>query len=73
MSRSQVEHELLRPSAGTDGYLTIDRWRNEAAFASFLRDHEGAYKALDAHCETLTVHETRVGAFLAGPPESKVS
>jgi len=48
---------------GGDRYATLDRWRDEDAFAAFKADHEGAYDALDAECAALTTSEHKVGAF----------
>jgi heme-degrading monooxygenase HmoA len=55
--------ELLRPTGDDAAYVTIDRWRSAEDFAVFLRDHDEAYAALDAHCESLTSDEVRIGIF----------
>lgn len=53
--------QLLR---GEDGaYLTIDSWRDRAAFDAFLGAHRDAYEALDLETEPLTRCETRIGDF----------
>lgn len=53
--------ELLHD--GGDRYATLDRWRDEAAFAAFKAEHQGPYDALDAQCAALTKSEHKVGAF----------
>jgi heme-degrading monooxygenase HmoA len=53
--------ELLHDGEGR--YATLDRWRDEAAFAAFKAVHHAAYDALDAECAALTIAEHKVGAF----------
>ena len=55
--------ELLRDSAGSGRYLTIDRWRSAAAHEAFLAERRGEYDALDRACESLTETEELVGRF----------
>jgi heme-degrading monooxygenase HmoA len=53
--------ELLHDGGGR--YATLDRWRDEAAFAAFKADHQAAYDALDTQCAALTASEHKLGAF----------
>ncbi len=53
--------ELLQDGKGR--YVTLDRWRDEAAFNAFKADHQNAYDALDAECAALTTAEHKLGAF----------
>ncbi len=48
----------------TDGeYLTIDNWRNEAAWENFSSRFAEDYAALDTACATLTEAEERIGIY----------
>ena len=49
--------ELYRDAARADRFLTIDRWRNEADWRSFLQAFALAYHALDAELEGLAAAE----------------
>jgi len=44
-------------------YVTIDMWRSRAHFDAFHRRHHGEYQRIDALCESLTLHEERLGAW----------
>ena len=49
---------------GTSGrYLTLDRWRDRAAYAAFRHSAAADYAALDTGFESLTVAEREIGAF----------
>lgn len=63
-----VRTDLLR---GTDGgYLSLDLWRDEGAFAAFQEQRRAAYEALDRRCEALTECEEKIGTFtLVGASE----
>ena len=52
---------------GAASYVTIDRWRVEADWLRFLKEHGDEYRALDRRCERLTADETEIGAFKAVP------
>lgn len=43
--------ELYRDAARADRFLTIDRWRHEADWRSFLQAFGPAYDSLDAQLE----------------------
>lgn len=53
--------ELL--AAGAGRYLTLDRWRDRAAYAAFRQSAAADYAALDTGFESLTVAEREIGAF----------
>ena len=54
--------ELFRDAGSPTGYLTLDHWKSEAAFAAFKSEHADEYKRLDAGFEDLTASEERLGA-----------
>jgi heme-degrading monooxygenase HmoA len=49
--------ELYRDAARADRFLTIDRWRNEEDWRSFLQAFAPAYHSLDAQLEGLAAAE----------------
>jgi heme-degrading monooxygenase HmoA len=55
--------QLLRDEAEPGRYLTIDTWRDTAAFEAFQREHPADYQALDRECEGLTRSERCLGRF----------
>ena len=55
--------DLLRDVYIPGNYLTIDRWASEAAFRTFRKEHDADYETLDRSCDSLTLRETRIGAF----------
>jgi heme-degrading monooxygenase HmoA len=52
--------ELYRDAARPGRFLTIDRWRNEQDWRSFLHAFSPAYESLDAQLEGLAVTERSV-------------
>jgi heme-degrading monooxygenase HmoA len=62
-SQSYLGTELLRDVYIPGSYLTIDRWRSEADFRAFRKNHDADYEALDRSCDALTTRETRIGAY----------
>lgn len=55
---------LLLHDREVDGrYLTIDRWKSEAAYLAFRTSFAQEYAALDAACERLTTREVPLGTF----------
>jgi len=52
-----VGTELYHDAARADRFLTIDRWRNEEDWRSFLRAFAPAYHSLDAQLEGLAAAE----------------
>jgi len=57
--------ELLKDSGDGHTYLTLDRWRDRAAYEAFLARREAEYAALDAQGMALTASEERIGIFVA--------
>ena len=49
--------ELYRDAVRVDRFLTIDRWRNEEDWQSFLHAFGPAYESLDAQLEGLAAAE----------------
>ena len=60
-SEGYLGTELMRGSDGT--YLAIDRWTTEEAYRAFKDADAVRYAELDAHCEALTLEETRLAAI----------
>ena len=54
---------LLADRSEAGRYLTIDRWRDEAAYRAFRETFAGQYTALDQACEGLTEHEESLGSY----------
>ncbi|WP_133500615.1 antibiotic biosynthesis monooxygenase family protein [Cognatilysobacter terrigena] len=55
---------LLLMDPSTSGrYVTIDRWRDEAAFDAFRTTFATEYEQLDRECEHLTLREQALGVF----------
>jgi heme-degrading monooxygenase HmoA len=52
--------ELYRDAARPGRFLTIDRWRNEQDWRSFLNAFSLAYESLDAQLEGLAATERSV-------------
>jgi len=46
-----------------DSWLTVDRWRSEAAFEAFMAAHRVDYEALDRATEGWTIEELRLGLW----------
>jgi heme-degrading monooxygenase HmoA len=42
-------------------YITIDHWISSKAYETFHKKYRSAYKALDAHCRSLTEDEKLIG------------
>ena len=53
--------ELLRLDGDAPIYLTIDRWRDPAAFEQAKQAFADDYAELDRRCEALTSEETWLG------------
>ena len=60
--KGYLETELLKKDDGV--YVTIDRWESREAYASFSEQHKAKYAELDRRCESLTVSEQLIGAFV---------
>ena len=55
--------ELYRDRARADRFLTVDRWRDEAAFRAFRSRFAAEFELLDRRCAGLTSREASVGEF----------
>jgi heme-degrading monooxygenase HmoA len=62
-SKDYLGTELLADDERPGEYVTIDRWTSEEAYGSFLGDHEADYDRLDRRCQSLTLSESRLGAY----------
>lgn len=68
-SPDYIETLLLKDNAAPGRYLTIDRWRTEAAHHAFRAAFSQQYAQLDQACEHLTVSERSLGSFNELPPD----
>jgi heme-degrading monooxygenase HmoA len=59
-----LEVVLLADAATPGRYVTIDRWRDEASFGRFIRQHGDAYAALDDALAGVSGRGTRLGGFV---------
>ena len=66
---SYLGTELLRSSS--HHYLTIDRWKSEKAYESFLFDTQEEYETLDAQCLAFVEQETLLGKWKMVSAESR--
>lgn len=62
-SQGYIGTRLLRDSARTQRYVTLDLWASEAAFREFQKRYRKEYEELDAELEKLTTAEVRLGDF----------
>ena len=58
-----IETLLLKDSAITGRYLTVDRWVDEEAHQAFRSAYSRQYEQLDQQCAKLTTAENLVGEF----------
>lgn len=58
-----VGTELLRDTARTGRYVTIDRWTSSSAYDVFLTAAESHYAQIDARGDALTAAERCLGRF----------
>ena len=56
--------ELLHCANRPTRFLTVDRWIAPRDFTDFEAQFREPYSTLDALCESLTLSERKVGAFL---------
>lgn len=71
-SDGYIGTRLLRDSARTHRYVTLDLWASEAAFREFQNRYEQEYGQIDAELEKLTTAEIRLGDFDSGASEAEV-
>ena len=60
-----VGTELLRNVAKKGRYITVDRWKSQAAFDDFQKKNTNEYQAIDKRCKSLTRVELHLGYFIA--------
>jgi quinol monooxygenase YgiN len=65
-SAGYLGSELLADESDDLRFLTLDRWCSRAAYDAFRAAWQDDYHALDRVCETLTEHESEIGAFTVG-------
>jgi len=58
-----IETLLLKDKAVAGRYITLDRWRNEAAWQAFQVAYAAQYAQLDKACENLTEKEQPLGSY----------
>jgi heme-degrading monooxygenase HmoA len=56
--------QLLRDARDPSAWLTLDRWRDAAAWQAFLAGHAREYAALDQACDSLTIEEFDLGDYV---------
>ena len=54
---------LLQDRKVANRYVTIDRWRSEAAYRAFRTAFAAGYAQFDAECEALTGAERPLGEY----------
>ena len=62
-ARRAARRPKTQPLLPGPSYVTIDMWRSRAAFDTFHRLHHGEYQRIDRQCESLTLHEEKLGAW----------
>ena len=62
-SKDYAGTELLADDERPGEYVTIARWQSEEAYSAFLGEHEEDYGRLDRRFESLTLSESRLGAY----------
>lgn len=71
-SESYIGTRLLRDSARTHRYVTLDLWTSEAAFQELRDRYRQEYEDLDAALAPLTSAEIRLGSFDSGVSQAEV-
>jgi heme-degrading monooxygenase HmoA len=66
-----VRTDLLRDEQQRGRYVTIDWWRSDEDYETFLSRWGPEYAALDAQCENLTEQETLLGKWQTVLPETR--
>jgi quinol monooxygenase YgiN len=60
LAQGYLGTELFESVETPGAFVTIDRWRDQAAWDAFRLDHDAAYRALDAACAPLADEEQQV-------------
>jgi heme-degrading monooxygenase HmoA len=71
-SGGYIGTRLLRDSARTQRYVTLDLWTSEAAYQELRDRYRQEYEDLDAALAHLTTAEIRLGSFDSGVSEAEV-
>ena len=71
-SEGYIGTRLLRDSAQTQRYVTLDLWMSEAAFQELCDRYRTEYEDLDAALAHLTTAEIRLGSFDSGVSQAEV-
>lgn len=71
-SEGYIGTRLLRDSARTHRYVTLDLWTSEAAFQELRERYKQEYEDLDAALADLTSSEIRLGSFDSGVSQAEV-
>lgn len=58
-----LDTRLLADRGNAGRYLTLDRWRSEAAYRQFRSTFAAEYAQLDAICDALTQSERLIGEY----------
>lgn len=70
-SSGYLETLLLKDHSAPERYVTVDRWRDEAAFRAFRSAFSAPYERLDHECGRLTAGEHWLGAFTEVAPAGR--
>lgn len=71
-SDGYIGTRLLRDSAQTQRYVTLDLWTSEAAYQELRDRYKAEYEDLDAALAHLTTAEIRLGSFDSGVSQAEV-
>ena len=58
-----LDTQLLRARDAANVFITIDRWRDAAAFERFRQEYASDFERIDRRCEEMTVAEEEIGRF----------
>jgi heme-degrading monooxygenase HmoA len=62
-SPDYVETLLLKNRSVPQRYVTVDRWRSEAAFRRFREEQDASYRTLDERSAVFTKQEVCLGEY----------
>ena len=65
-SEDYISTELYRELGNADWYTTIDKWKSQDAYESFIESHKKEYQEIDKRGKKLTEHEAVVGKYESG-------
>lgn len=58
-----IETRLMRDTARSGVYMTLDLWASKESYERFRENHREMYLAIDSLCEDFAVTERNVGSF----------